>query len=266
MQTQNSYKKPIQDVKVVIAVSSGKGGVGKSTVAVNLAVSLAMTGAKVGLLDADIHGPNIPAMMGLKETPRTQGENEKPMLIPLVAHGVKFMSIGLMLERDQPVIWRGPMLHRIVNQFCHQVAWGELDYLVVDMPPGTGDIQLSLAQLVPVSGTVLVTTPQEVSLQDVSKAFMMWKKVEVPVLGIIENMSYFKCDQCNKEHRIFGAGGGKKLAEEFKMDLLAELPLISQVREGGDLGQPIVIANPNLEIAKLFYHLAEKVITLLKMN
>ncbi len=240
----------IPGVAHVIAVSSGKGGVGKSTVAVNLACALTLEGAKVGLMDVDVYGPNTPTMMGLRgphgqpevELQVEQAEDGTEFIIPPVAHGVKVMSMGLLVEGDQPMVWRGPMLHGVVNQFCRNVRWGELDYLVVDMPPGTGDVQLSLGQLVPVSGAVLVTTPQEVSLQDVRKAFHMFEKVNIPVLGIVENMSYFRCDQCEKKHFLFGEAGGKNLAERFQAELLAQLPIVPQVREGGDSGRPVVVA------------------------
>jgi ATP-binding protein involved in chromosome partitioning len=250
----------IEGVAHIIAVSSGKGGVGKSTVAVNLAVSLALEGARVGLMDADVYGPNVPTMMGVTDQPKiiqhpTKGES----FVPPSAYGVKVMSMGFLIQGDQPLVWRGPMLHSVVNQFCHKVEWGELDYLVVDMPPGTGDVQLSLAQLVPVTGAVLVTTPQEVSMQDVRKAYHMFEKVRVPVLGFVENMSYFKCDSCEKKHNLFGTEGGKLLSKKFGVDLLAQLPIVSEIREGGDEGRPIVVRDPQTEVAKAFRELARKV-------
>lgn len=250
----------IDGVTHIIAVSSGKGGVGKSTVAVNLAASLALEGARVGLMDADVYGPNIPTMMGVTDSPKILKHPEKGEIFsPPMAHGIKVMSMGFLVDGDQPVVWRGPMLHSVVNQFCHKVDWGTLDYLVVDMPPGTGDVQLSLAQLVPVTGAVLVTTPQEVSLQDVRKAYHMFEKVRVPVMGVVENMSYFKCDGCEKKHQLFGAQGGQTLARKFNLELLAELPIVTQVREGGDVGRPVIIAEPNSEIAQAFRSLAKKV-------
>ncbi len=239
----------IPGVTNIIAVSSGKGGVGKSTVAANLAVALAREGARVGLLDADVYGPNIPTMMGVTEHPRIEkvknekGQEEEFFLPPtakMAGVEIKIMSMGFLVQNDQPLVWRGPMLHSVVNQFCYKVRWGELDYLVVDMPPGTGDVQLSLAQLVPVTGAVLVTTPQEVSMQDVRKAFHMFEKVRVPVMGFVENMSYFVCDGCDKRHFLFGKDGGVLLAKKFHTDLLAQLPMIPAVREGGDLGRPVM--------------------------
>lgn len=250
----------IEGVTHIIAVSSGKGGVGKSTVSVNLAVSLALEGARVGLMDADVYGPNIPTMMGVTDSPKLMKHPQKgEVFVPPVAHGIKVMSMGFLTDPDQPVVWRGPMLHSVVSQFCHKVDWGTLDYLVVDMPPGTGDVQLSLAQLVPVTGAVLVTTPQEVSLQDVRKANHMFDKVRIPVMGIVENMSYFKCDGCEKKHTLFGSGGGQALAKKFNLELLAELPIVAQVREGGDVGRPVTISEPNSEIARAFRSLAQRI-------
>ncbi len=249
----------IPGVTHIIAVSSGKGGVGKSTVSVNLATSLALEGAKVGLLDADIYGPNIPTMMGVTENPKLYMDPEKgEMFAPPTSHGVKVMSMGFLIQGDQPVIWRGPMLHNILNQFCTKVDWGTLDYLVLDLPPGTGDVQLSLAQMLPMTGAVIVTTPQEVALQDVRKALNMWEKVKVPALGVVENMSYFTGDD-QKKYRIFGEGGGEMLAKKFNTKLLAQMPLVPAVREGGDEGKPIVVKEPSSESAKLFRELARKV-------
>lgn len=250
----------IPGVSHIIAVSSGKGGVGKSTVAVNLAVSLALEGAKVGLMDADVYGPNLPTMMGVTDQPKIEQDPQRgEVFIPPKAHGVKVMSMGFLIQGDQPLVWRGPMLHSVVSQFCHKVNWGSLDYLVVDMPPGTGDVQLSLAQLVPVTGTVLVSTPQEVSMQDVRKAFHMFEKVRIPIMGVVENMSYFVCGQCDKRHDLFGTEGGKLLARKFNTELLAQIPLVPQVREGGDEGRPIVIRDPQSEVALSFRELARKV-------
>jgi ATP-binding protein involved in chromosome partitioning len=249
----------IPGVANIIAVSSGKGGVGKSTVAVNLATALALEGARVGLMDADVYGPNVPTMMGVTEQPKIVHKDGVEMFIPPVAHGVKVMSMGFLIPADQPLVWRGPMLHSVVNQFCHQVDWGTLDYLIVDMPPGTGDIQLSLAQLVPVTGAVLVTTPQEVSIQDVRKAYAMFDKVRVPVVGFVENMSWFKCDGCDKKHFLFGAEGGRILAKKFDSEVLAQLPVQPTVREGGDIGRPIVISEPQSIVAVEMRTLARKV-------
>lgn len=247
----------LPSVKNIIAVSSGKGGVGKSTVAVNLAVSLALDGAKVGLMDADVYGPNVPLMLGVGiDQPKVF--NNK--IIPIEAHGVKMISMAVLAPADKPMILRGPMLHGVVRQFLTDVNWGELDYLIVDMPPGTGDVQLSLAQLVPVQGAVLVTTPQSVSLADVLRAMKMFETVAVPVLGVIENMSYFvPPDMPEKRYDIFGNGGGKRFAEENRAKFLGEVPLGIEVREAGDKGTPVVIANPDSPQAKAFRTVAEEV-------
>ena len=246
----------ITGVKNIVAVSSGKGGVGKSTVAVNLAVSLSLDGAKVGLMDADVYGPNVPLMLGIGHLQPQVFNNQ---LIPLEAHGLKVISMAFLVPPDKPMILRGPMLHGIVRQFLSDVNWGELDYLIVDMPPGTGDVQLSLAQLVPVQGAVLVTTPQAVSLADVRRAVKMFETVAVPVLGVIENMSYFVAPDTGTRYNIFGTGGGKQLANEYNLRYLGEVPLGMEVREGGDLGVPVVISNPDLPQAKAFRTIAEEV-------
>lgn len=251
----NVDKAAIEGIKHIIAVSSGKGGVGKSTVAVNLAVSLAQAGAKVGILDTDVYGPNVPIMMGGNDQPVVR--NDK--LIPPVYHGVKTMSIGLLNPGDRAIVWRGPMLHSAVSQFLRQVEWGELDYLVVDMPPGTGDVQLSMAQMVPLAGAVLVTTPQEVSLGDVRKAYDMFNQLQVPVLGVVENMSYFVCPNCTERHFIFGHGGGEALASRYDVPFLGCLPLSISVREGGDLGLPIVMGAPGSAQAQAFREVAQNV-------
>jgi len=236
----------------VIAISSGKGGVGKSTVASNLAIALARQGARVGLMDADIYGPNIPRMMGVNAPPPV--ENEK--IIPLQAHGVKIMSLGFMIERDQPAIWRGPIIMKIITQFLRDVQWGELDYFLVDMPPGTGDAQLSLVQATLVHGAVIVTTPQEVASGDALRGAKMFQRVAVPVLGVVENMSYFICPNCSNKHRIFGSGGGKRLADELDVPLLAEIPFFGAVLEGGDRGEPIVVSEPQSAAAQALFELA----------
>ena len=233
-------------VKNTIAVASGKGGVGKSTVAVNLAVSLALDGAKVGLLDADIYGPSIPLMMGINERPTLKGQK----LVPLEAHGVKVMSIGFLVDPMQAVIWRGPMVSGAVKQFMSDVEWGELDYLIFDLPPGTGDIHLTLVQSIPLSGAVVVTTPQDISLADARKAFAMFQKVNVPILGIIENMSYYICNHCGHREEIFANGGGKKAAEELNVPFIGEIPIYTPIRVGGDIGKPIVVLEPEAEQAK----------------
>jgi ATP-binding protein involved in chromosome partitioning len=254
-------KESVVGVKNVIAVSSGKGGVGKSTVAVNLSVALSAMGAKVGLLDTDIYGPNVPIMMGSIEEPKVRGKK----ILPREAYNVKFMSVGLLNRGDQAVVWRGPMLHRLIEQFLRDVDWGELDYLLVDMPPGTGDVQLSLAQLVPVSGAVLVTTPQEVALADVRKAHNMFQQVGVTVVGIVENMSYFTCSNCLEKHEIFGSGGGEDLAEKFGVKLLGKIPISLGIREGGDLGVPIVAGAPDSPQAQAFSQAAEALATQLSI-
>lgn len=246
----------IPGVKNIIAVSSGKGGVGKSTVAVNLAVALAADGAKVGLMDADVYGPNVPMMLG---TAFDQPEVVNGQLMPTQAHGIKMISMALLVPPDKPMILRGPMLHGVVRQFLSDVNWGELDYLIVDMPPGTGDVQLSLAQLVPVQGAVLVTTPQEVSLSDVRRAVKMFEQVNVPVLGVIENMSYFIAPDTGNRYEIFGRGGGQKLCAEYNLNFLGEVPLGMEVREGGDTGVPVVVSFPDSPQSAAFRHVAEEV-------
>lgn len=249
-------KLAIDGVKNIIAVSSGKGGVGKSTVAVNLAVSLALDGARVGLMDADVYGPNVPLMMGVANS---QPEVNGNKLVPLEAYGVKLMSMAVLQPGDKPMIVRGPILHGLVRQFLSDVLWGELDYLIVDMPPGTGDIQLSLAQLVPVQGAVLVTTPQNVSVADVRRAFKMFETVAVPVLGVVENMSYFIAPDTGVRYNIFGEGGGPLLAERYGIPFLGSVPLGIEVREGGDSGMPVVVGQPNSPQAKALREVAERI-------
>jgi len=246
----------ILGIKNIIAVSSGKGGVGKSTVAVNLAISLAQDGAKVGIMDADVYGPNIPIMLG---TGYGQPKVENSQLIPIEAHGVKMISMAVLVPPDKPMILRGPMLHGVVRQFLTDVNWGELDYLIVDMPPGTGDVQLSLAQLVPVQGAVLVTTPQEVSLSDVRRAVKMFEQVNIPILGVIENMSYFIAPDTGNRYEIFGRGGGQKLCDEYDLNFLGEVPLGIEVREGGDKGIPVVVSAPGTPQAEAFHRVADEV-------
>jgi ATP-binding protein involved in chromosome partitioning len=246
----------IPQVKNTIAVSSGKGGVGKTTVSVNLAVALAQSGATVGLLDADIYGPNVPMMMGVKEPKQGTVENK---IIPAEAYGVKIMSIGFFVPEDQPIVWRGPMIHGAIQQFLRDVEWGALDYLIVDLPPGTGDAQLSIAQLVPMTGAVIVTTPQDVALLDSRKGLEMFRKVNVPVLGIVENMSTFVCPHCSKTTEIFSHGGGSKAAIKLNVPFLGEVPIDPQIRKGGDEGRPIVIADPSSPQAKSFVAIAGKI-------
>ena len=239
----------------VLAISSGKGGVGKSTVATNLAISLARHGARVGLMDADIYGPNIPRMMGVNVPPPVI--NEK--IIPLEAHGVKVISLGFLIERDQPAIWRGPIVMKIITQFLRDVKWGQLDYFLVDMPPGTGDAQLSLVQATHVHGAIIVTTPQEISVGDALRGAKMFQRVGVPVLGIVENMSYFECPHCGKPTSIFGSGGGRRLADELELELLGEIPLDPRIHEGGDRGEPIVVAEPTAGASRAIDRLTERV-------
>src|SRR5471030_1188038 len=230
-------KLPIAGVKNLVAVGSGKGGVGKTTVSVNLAVGLASLGYKVGLLDADVYGPNVPLMMGINKTPMAFGER----IQPLEQFGVKIMSMGFLSLGDKPLVWRGPMLHSVIQQFLRGVDWGELDYLVIDLPPGTGDVQLSLIQTAPVTGAIVVTTPSDVSLEDARKAIHMFHQVRVPILGIVENMSYLICPHCQERIDVFSHGGGRRTAAEMKVHFLAELPLNPAVRVGGDSGKPIVL-------------------------
>jgi len=253
-------RQPIPGVKQVIAISSGKGGVGKSTVAVNLACAMARRGLRVGLLDADIYGPNAPTMLGVADrTPQVRGEGASQVLTPIESCGIAMVSMGLLIDANQPVIWRGPMLNGIIRQFLYQVDWGERDMLVVDLPPGTGDAQLTLAQAVPMAGVVVVTTPQLVSLADARRGLAMFLQMGVPVLGVVENMSAFiPPDAPDKRYAIFGCGGGATLAEEAAVPLLAELPLELPVREGGDRGQPVVLGAPESATAQAFIALAER--------
>lgn len=245
----------IGGVRNIIAVSSGKGGVGKSTVAVNLAVSLRLMGARVGILDTDVYGPNVPIMMGGNDAPMVNGNQ----IVPPVYHGVKTMSIGLLNPGDKAVVWRGPMLHSAVQQFLRQVEWGDLDYLVIDMPPGTGDVQLSLAQTTSIAGAVLVTTPQEVALADVRKAYSMFEQLKVPVVGIVENMSYFEVPTSGERYYIFGNGGGEALAERLEVPFLGGVPIGLSVREGGDKGIPVVIGDPESAQAKALKEIAARI-------
>jgi ATP-binding protein involved in chromosome partitioning len=252
---KGNVQNEIAGIGNIIAVSSGKGGVGKSTVAVNLAVSLQQLGARVGILDTDVYGPNVPIMMGGNDAPLMRGNT----IIPPVYHGVKTMSIGLLNPGDKAVVWRGPMLHSAVQQFLRQVEWGELDYLVIDMPPGTGDVQLSLAQTTSLAGAVLVTTPQEVALGDVRKAYSMFEQLNVHILGIVENMSYFEVPTNGERYYIFGNGGGEALAERYGVAFLGGVPIAINVREGGDLGVPVVIGDPDSPQAKAFKQIAQNV-------
>ncbi|MCB2205573.1 iron-sulfur cluster carrier protein ApbC [bacterium] len=243
-------------VKNTIAVSSGKGGVGKSTVAVNLAVALAKSGARVGLIDADIYGPSIPLMMNAKTQPRAYKDNGKTRLLPTEAYGVQLMSIGFLIDQEDALIWRGPMASGALKQFLTDVDWGELDYLLFDMPPGTGDIQLTLSQSLPLSGAVIVTTPQDIALADARKGFRMFDKVSVPILGIVENMSYYICSHCGEREEIFANGGGKRTATELGVPFLGEIPITTKVRVGGDEGVPIVELEPESDVTNSFIDVA----------
>jgi len=246
----------IKNIKNIIAVASGKGGVGKSTTSVNLALALSTEGANVGILDADIYGPSQPQMLGIKGKPESP---DGKTIEPMENHGLQSMSIGFLIDDEQPMIWRGPMVVQALDQMLNDTNWDDLDYLVIDLPPGTGDIQLSLSQKVPVSGAVIVTTPQDISLLDARKALKMFEKVNVPVLGVIENMSTHICSQCGHEEHIFGAGGGDKMAEEYDIELLGSLPLDRSIREDVDNGKPTVISNPNSDIALSYRAIASRV-------
>ncbi|PYM42071.1 MAG: chromosome partitioning protein [Candidatus Rokuibacteriota bacterium] len=245
----------IPEVRHTVAVSSGKGGVGKSTVAVNLAVTLSETGGAVGIIDSDVYGPDVPLMLGARGRPG-MFENR---IIPVEVHGLKMMSIGLLVNEREPLVWRGPMIHSFIQQMLRDVMWGALDYLVFDMPPGTGDAQLSLSQVIPLDGVVMVTTPQEVALLDVRKAIGMFQKLNVPLLGVVENMSYFVAPDTGRRYDIFGEGGGRRLAEEYGIPLLAQIPLDPETRIGGDEGSPIVLRRPDSPQAKVFGDLARAV-------
>ena len=248
----------MQNVKHIIAVASGKGGVGKSTTAVNLALALQAEGARVGLLDADIYGPSLPLMLGVPEGERP-AQRGSQMLEPIIAHGLQTMSIGYLLTENTPVVWRGPMVSGALQQLLNQTAWDNLDYLIIDMPPGTGDIQLTLAQKVPVSGAVIVTTPQDIALLDAKKGIEMFGKVDVPVLGIVENMAVHICTNCGHTDHLFGSGGGEKIAQEYAVPLLGSLPLARSIREQADGGNPTVAAEPDSAVTKIYREIARRV-------
>lgn len=246
-------REPIPGVKHILAVGSGKGGVGKSTVTVNLAVALAEAGASVGLLDSDIYGPSIPIMMGVHRQPEMVGKR----MIPPVSHGVKLMSLGFLLPDDSsPVVWRGPMVGKAVSQMLMEVDWGELDYILADLPPGTGDASLTLAQAIPLSGAVIVMTPQEVAVQIATKTLNMFRTLKVPILGIIENMSYLLCPHCEQSVELFGHGGGRKASQRLEVPFLGEIPLDPELRRGGDVGRPILIEKPDSPVAAIFRQVA----------
>jgi ATP-binding protein involved in chromosome partitioning len=255
-QPEGLDKLPIPGVRNLIAVGSGKGGVGKTTVAVNLAIALAKFGHRVGLLDADVYGPNVPIMVGVEDVPRTIGDR----IQPLERFGVKLMSMGFISPGDRPLIWRGPLLHGVIQQFLHRVDWGELEYLVIDLPPGTGDVQLSLMQTAPLSGAIVVTTPSDVSLEDARKAVHMFRQVRVEILGIVENMSYLVCPHCRERIDVFSNGGGRRTAVQMGVHFLGELALDPEVRIGGDSGQPVALRDPNDPHAAGFYQMARDTI------
>ena len=253
---QQQPKLPIPGVKNLIAIGSGKGGVGKTTVAVNTAIAFAKLGFKTGLLDADVYGPNVPLMMGTQQTPHAIGER----IQPLENYGVKLMSMGFLSPGDKPLVWRGPMLHSVMQQFLRGVDWGDLDYLVIDLPPGTGDVQLSLIQTAPVTGAVVVTTPSDVSLEDARKAVRMFEQVKVPILGIIENMSYLMCPHCDERIDVFSTGGGRRMASDMGAHFLGVLPLNPQVRIGGDTGHPVATYGAEDKRAEPFFEIAKGII------
>jgi ATP-binding protein involved in chromosome partitioning len=246
---------PMPGVKNVIAVGAGKGGVGKTTVSVNLAIALARCGARVGILDGDIYGPNVPIMMGLTST---QLVTDGKLIVPAEKYGVQVVSVGFLTSDDAPIIWRGPMLHQAIQQFSRDVAWNNLDYLIIDMPPGTGDVALSLSQTVPVVGAIVVTTPQQVSLADSRRAVRMYQKLSIPTMGIIENMSYYACPNCHHEADIFGHGGGEGLATDMEVPFLGRLPIYQPIREGSDAGVPLVVAEPASPAARAFLTVGER--------
>jgi len=254
---QSEAPQPIPGVSQVIAVGSGKGGVGKTTLSVNLALALARLGNKVGLLDADIYGPNVPLMLGESAEPQMTADG---FIVPTERYGIRAISVGYLNPGDKPLIWRGPMLHNVIRQFLSRVAWGELDFLVVDLPPGTGDVVISLAQTVPLSGAIVVTTPSDVALQDARKAIEMFHQVRVEILGIAENMSYFVCPHCNHEIDVFSSGGGERTAKAYNVPFLGRIELDPTIRQGGDSGQPVVLAGEQANNAKSLYALARKVL------
>ena len=254
--------KPLEQIKNIIAIASGKGGVGKSATAVNLALALRADGARVGILDADIYGPSMPRMLGVSGHPQTDGKR----IVPQRAHGLQVMSIGFMVEEDTPMIWRGPMVTSALQQLLTETNWEGLDYLIIDLPPGTGDIQLTLAQKVPVSGSVIVTTPQDIALLDARKAVQMFRKVEMSVLGIVENMSTYICSKCGQEEPIFGTGGGGRMAKEYDVPLLGQLPLALKIREDLDQGMPTVVSEPESDLAERYRELARNTAARLSMT
>lgn len=254
--TIHTAQKGLPNIKHIIAIASGKGGVGKSTTAVNLALAFAKEGARTGLLDADIYGPSQPMMLGTTQAPELKGQKT---LTPVMSHGIQSMSIGYMIDENSPMVWRGPMASMALQQLLHDTHWDNLDYLIIDLPPGTGDIQLTLAQKIPVSGAVIVTTPQDLALLDARRAYEMFRKVNVPVLGIVENMSIHTCSECGHQERIFGEGGGERLAHQYGIELLGSLPLDMRIREQTDGGKPTVVAEPKSASAKMYREIARKI-------
>jgi ATP-binding protein involved in chromosome partitioning len=248
---------PLPGVNAIIAVGSGKGGVGKTTLAVNLAIALTKMGYKVGLLDADVYGPNVPLMLGTNEQPRAMGENQ---IAPILSNGLKVISVGFLNPGDKPLIWRGPMLHSIIRQFLGSVQWGELDYLVIDLPPGTGDVALSLIQTVPLTGSIVVSTPSDVALQDARKAIEMFRQMKVDIVGVVENMSYFVCPHCQHEVDIFSRGGAEKTAKQFDVAFLGNIELDPEIRKAGDGGKPAVLQGEDSPHAKSLFEFARKVV------
>src|SRR5512146_2425435 len=247
---------PLPGVDTIIAIGSGKGGVGKTTIAVNLALALAQLGHKVGLLDADVYGPNVPLMLGSSSAPRIVGDNR---IEPLERYGIKVISVGFLNPGDKPLIWRGPMLHQMIREFVQRVEWGVLDYLVVDLPPGTGDVAISLIQTVPVTGSIVVSTPSDVSLQDARKAIEMFRQVKVDIVGLVENMSYFTCPHCHTEIDIFSKGGGERTAEQFGLAFLGRIEIDPDIRKGGDSGHPVVLDGANSPHAQSLFAFAKNV-------
>jgi ATP-binding protein involved in chromosome partitioning len=254
---QAAGPQPLPGVDAIVAVGSGKGGVGKTTLSVNLAIALARMGFKVGLLDADVYGPNVPLMLGTTVAPSVIGEDR---ILPPERYGLKVISVGFLSPGDKPLVWRGPMLHSIIKQFLSQVEWGKLDYLIIDLPPGTGDVVISLVQTVPVTGAVVVTTPSDVSLQDARKAIEMFKQVKVDILGIVENMSYFVCPHCGQEIDIFSKGGGERTAQQFAVPFLGSIELDPDIRKGGDSGQPVVLEGDQSPHARSLFKFARQVV------
>lgn len=262
--TGQPHLKPLSNIKNIIAVASGKGGVGKSTTAVNIALALAGEGAQVGILDADIYGPSQPLMLGVSQERPTSKDGK--LMQPITSHGLQSMSIGYLIDKTQPTIWRGPMVSGALLQLLNDTHWDDLDYLIIDLPPGTGDIQLTLSQKIPVSGAVIVTTPQDIALSDARKGLQMFRKVKVPVLGIVENMSLHTCSECGHQEPIFGSGGGRRIAEELNTDLLGQLPLDSNIRKQADGGNPTVVAEPESDIALNYYEIARKIAAKLSLQ